>query len=143
MENEIVYFELNNWFSGRDYPTIDGLYELMKDKFTDNDWCKENKLCVLFGNYDMSLNWCISATKEWVEQNLPQLLSNDTYTYKIGVHSSKGDEVKTYTKKYADFICHPDEDGELRGRFDWKFLEYCEENFGVTYCDDDGEIEEE
>ena len=143
MEKEIVYFELNNWFRGRDYPPIDGIYSLMEDKFTDDEWCKENKLCVLCGYYDMSLNWCVSATKEWVEQNLQQLLSNDTYTYDICYHSADGDGKTTYTKKYLDFVRYSDEDGEIRRRFDWKFLEYCEENFGVTYCNDFGEIDED
>ena len=47
------------------------------------EWCKENKLCVLTGNIDMSQNWCITAPIGWVKENFPQLLSEERYTYTV------------------------------------------------------------
>jgi len=48
---EIVYFELNNWFCGRDYPEDEPFIRWLENdcnqQFMDKDWVKENKLCVL------------------------------------------------------------------------------------------------
>ena len=106
---EIVYFEINNWFAGRDYPNDEIFYKWIKDcQFRDNEWCKQNKLCVMCGAIDMSMNYCVAAPKSWT--------------------------VKTHKKKYSDFICQPDEDGYAYGHISgWEFPEYKEENFGVTW----------
>ena len=41
---DIVYFELNNWFSGRDYPNAEPFLSWMEDdlnqKFRDEEWIK-------------------------------------------------------------------------------------------------------
>ena len=80
---EIVYFELNDWFSGRDYPPEQPFVSWVQTgKFSDEAWCKENKLCVVAGNYDMSRNWCITASKDWVIANCPKLLGDDQFNYK-------------------------------------------------------------
>ena len=69
---DIVYFELNNWFSGRDYPNAEPFLSWMRDdlnqKFRDEEWIKENKLVVVESLVDMSMNFCIAATKEWIEE---------------------------------------------------------------------------
>jgi hypothetical protein len=39
----------------------------------------------------------------------------------------------------SDFIRYPDEDGDVYGKFGWKFPEYSEENFGAHYYDDEEE----
>ena len=68
---DIVYFSFNNWFIGRDYPIGDKYKELINShKFSDENWVKENKLVVVTGNIDMSVNWCIAAPRKWVEENL-------------------------------------------------------------------------
>lgn len=113
-QEEIVYFELNNWMAGEHYPDEEPFLTWLGDDaniiFADNEeWVKENKLCVVFGIIDMSLNFCITATKKWVEENCPRLLTEHT-----------------------KFLRFPDEDGNVYGRID-QFLEYKEENFGVTY----------
>ena len=72
----------------------------------NDEWCKENKLCVYLGIVDMSYNYTVSAPKEWVEKNCPELLTN-----------------------YSDFIFLPKE-GEIKPEYDsWHqpFLDYCEE----------------
>lgn len=113
---EIVYFELNNWFSGRDYPDdepfISWMYDDLKIAFDNKEWVKSNKLCVVSDIVDMSSNYCITATKEWVEQNCPKLLTD-----------------------YKSFIREENQQGEVYGRFGHKFLSYSDENIGVTEVD--------
>ena len=115
---DIVYFELNNWFAGCDYPDAEPFLSWMKDdlnqKFRDEEWIKENKLVVVESLVDMSMNFCVTATKEWVENNCPELL----YTYE-------------------NFVRKP-EDGEdvPYGRFECPFLEYNEENIGYHYAEE-------
>ncbi len=154
---EIIYFELDNWFPGRDYPNAEPFISWMGDdlklKFTDKQWCKENKLCVQAGLIDMSVCFCITATRSWIEQNCPKLLTDEECgASSIITHFDK-EQNKTVEKevyqssKYSKFICTPKETGEVYGRLSgWKFLEYCEENFGVHWNKDeyyDDEDEEE
>ena len=81
---EIVYFEINNWFYGRDYPKDEPFPTWIKNyQFRNDDWCKENKLVVLCGAIDMSLSYCVAAPKSWVLENCPKLLSDEEYTYDI------------------------------------------------------------
>ena len=119
---EIVYFELNNWFSGRDYPNAEPFLSWIQCnkenkyyiQFRDESWIKENKLVVVESLVDMSMNFCITATKEWVEQNCPELLSI-----------------------YKEFIRQSDEDDETPyGRFGCPFLEYEEDNVGYHYAEE-------
>ena len=115
---DIVYFELNNWFSGRDYPNAEPFLSWMKDdlnqKFRDEEWIKENKLVVVESLVDMSMNFCITATKEWVEENCHELLST-----------------------YKNFVRKPEDDEDVPyGRFGCPFLEYKEENIGYHYADE-------
>lgn len=61
---DIVYFSFNNWFSGRDYPIGDKYDELVNcGRLSDKEWAKENKLVIVTGYIDMSINWCIAAPK--------------------------------------------------------------------------------
>lgn len=140
---KLVYFELNDWFSGRDYPNEEPFISWIKDnKFCDGKWCKDNKLVVLAGFIDMSRNWCIAATESWVQQNCPQLLGDYSCTYTIITHTydkelDKPVDIKTeYSRKMSDFLRYPDDDGDVYGRFDWRFPEYAEDNFGIIWHDD-------
>ena len=115
---DIVYFELNNWFSGRDYPNAEPFLIWMKDdlnqKFRDEEWIKENKLVVVESLVDMSMNFCITATKEWVDENCHELLST-----------------------YKNFVRKPEDDEDVPyGRFGCPFLEYKEENIGYHYAEE-------
>ena len=135
---KLISFELNNWFCGRDYPNIEPFKSWVETFiFDDDDWCAANKLVVLSGCIDMSRNWCITATKEWIEKSCPELLSNIEYTYKTVTHSRDGDNFVEHSNRMSSFIRHPDEDGSVEGRFGWAFPEYCEENFGVHWYEDD------
>jgi hypothetical protein len=117
--DEIIYFELNNWFCGEHYPNEDPFLSWMindcKIKFRDTEWVKENKLCVVASFVDMSQNFCVTATKEWVENNCPNILN------------------------YPKFIRIADADGSVEGRFGNSFLEYKEENFGISWDENDDE----
>lgn len=148
--SDIVYFELNNWFQGRDYPAEEPFITWVnKHTFSNEEWCKENKLCVLAGNFDMSSNWCIAATKEWVLANCPRLLEDhhfDCVTVVTKWNPEKGamdEEVVRHDHCYAEFLRQPDKYGQVEGQFGWVFPEYCEENFGVKFCNDEGVIEDE
>lgn len=116
--NDIVYFELNNWCIGRHYPATEPFILWMSNDlniyFNNEDWVKENKLCVVRSIIDMSINYCITATREWVEQNCPELLI-----------------------EYTRFLRYPDEDGYVYGQWENKFLEYSDENIGITDINDD------
>ena len=119
MNKEIIYFELNNWFAGEHYPAeepfLTWIGHDLNIHFNNENWVKTNNLCVVRHRIDMSMNFCITATKEWVETNCPKLLTD-----------------------YIKFLRYPDEDGYVEGQFGDEFLEYLEENIGITdICDDD------
>lgn len=134
---EVVYFELNNWFSGRDYPNAEPFITWCGDDlnlyFDNEDWVKENKLCVISEFIDMSVNWCITAPKEWVEKNCPKLLSDEStsVTFIIDGKEGKVENIETYP--YSQFLRFPDEDGDVYGQWDTLFKEYNEENIGITW----------
>ena len=48
-EKNVVYFSVNNWFCGRDYPDTKNFRKWLgndlKQNFMNDEWCKENKLC--------------------------------------------------------------------------------------------------
>ena len=132
---DLVYFELNNWFSGRDYPNEEPFTSWI-DNYTlwdNNEWCKQNNLVVLAGNVDMSLDYCITATRDWVMQNCPELLSGKTITYTTIIHSKDGVKKVEHEKCMSDFLRYPDEGGDVYGRFGWKFPDYDDCNFGIHY----------
>ena len=110
---EIIYFELNNWSYGIDYPAAEPFVSWMGGlipTLRSDSWAKENKLCIMESNVDMSMNFCITASKEWVEKTCPKLLT-----------------------EYTQFLRKPDEYGDVEGRFGCPFLKYEEYNFGVSW----------
>lgn len=136
--NDVIYIGIDNWFYGRDYPAIKKLADWVnKNQFNNDEWCKEQKICVVSGVVDMSTAWLITAPRSWVESNLPELLTDDSYEYQLKSVSKDGEQIHTYTKKYSDFICKPDpkSDDELPDYFDYHFKEYCEDNFGCDFQD--------
>lgn len=142
-KKDVVYFSVDNWFSGRDYPYDEQFIKWMGDdlnqSFRNEEWVKENKLCVKWGFIDMSMNYCVTAPREWVEQNCPKLLTNDEYEYDL-ISSDKGRQ--TYKGKYSDFVYQPDEEGNPpEDKFGWSFLEYCDENIGCEYYEEPYESE--
>lgn len=149
---EVVHLEFNNWFRGQHYPLIPFVEENLY-KFSQDKWCKENKLCVTVGYVDMSLNFCITAPLDWVKDKIPQVLSNEEYTYETVQHCYNKETTKwenciiVHKAKYSDFLRYEDEDGVLEGRWGMPFQDYCEENLGVTWWDaepdDDDEDEDE
>ena len=153
-KQDVIYFSVNNWFCGRDYPDTPNFRKWLgndlKQNFMDDKWCKENKLCVYQGVIDMSCNYTVSAPREWVEKNCPELLTDDTYTWTLCCSNSKGKWEEKNKKKYSDFVYTPEE-GEETPDSDWfgmPFREYKEENFGseyyeTDYWDNDDEEEDE
>ena len=113
-QQEIIYFEINNWFCGRDYPPIEPFKTWVHtNRFSNDAWCKENKLVVMTGPIDIIMH----TNKET---------------------GKREDIEEKHTKKFSDFLCFPDEGdepGEIHGHIadDWWCPEYCEANFGVTW----------
>lgn len=150
---EIIYFEIDNWFAGRDYPNAQPFLNWMNHglnfTFTNNDWCIDNRLCVKATIIDMSVCFCVSAPRSWIEENCPKLLTDEECgSIKIISHYDTNigtmvDETKYEHCSYSKFICKPDEDGEVYGRVsNLHFAEYKEENFGVHWNDEEDEGEE-
>ena len=107
---DVVYFELSHWTPGLGYPNKEPFLRWMKDDlFQDEEWVKQNKLCVLRSMTDLTSDLCITASREWVEQNCPELLI-----------------------KYHQFLRFPDSDGIVYGKFGDEFLEYTDWNIGIT-----------
>ena len=153
MKDAVVYFELDNWFCGRDYPNAEPFISWMGNdyalRFRNDEWCKQNKLCVKAGLIDMSVCFCIAASRQWVEANCPDLLTDKECGAKFISRSfdkeqGKWVEKEHYeSKKFSDFICKPDEDGDVEGRVSgWSFPEYCEENYGVEWYDEDADYDD-
>lgn len=113
---DIVYFELNNWMRGIDYPNEEPFITWLRNDlqicFNNEDWIEKNKLCVVKTLIDMSQNFCVTATKEWVENNCPKLLT-----------------------EYKQFLRYPDENGYVYGQYGDEFMEYSEDNIGIRWSD--------
>ena len=145
---DVIYFSVNNWFCGRDYPPLrcfkKWLGNDLNQTFESDKWAKENKLCIYHGMIDMSFNYTVSAPRDWVEKNCPELLTDKEYTYTTQRGRYKKNlfgktelvwENVEEEKKYSDFVYVPEEGEETpdNDRFDMPFREYCEENFGSEY----------
>ena len=115
--DDIVYFEVDNWFAGRDYPEAEPFLSWMANDLSlqlkNDEWVKENKLVVACCFVDMSQAFAVSAPRKWVEKICPVILEDQN-------------------KK---FVFHPDENGKVVGKF-LEFMEYNEENIGVHWLDD-------
>ena len=69
---EIIYFEVNDWSPGRDCPDcepFDTWLDVDNLNFRNEQWLIENKIIAVETIIDMSLNYCVTAPKEWVEKN--------------------------------------------------------------------------
>lgn len=145
---EIIYFEIDNWFAGRDYPNAQPFLSWMNDDlnlaFANDNWCIENRLCVEAVLIDMSVCFCVTAPRSWVEENCPKLLTDEECgSMNIISHYDANtgtfvDEKKYEHCSYSKFICKPDKDGEVYGRIsNLHFAEYKEKNFGVHWNDEE------
>ena len=92
---EIIYFEVNDWSAGRDFPDCEPFNTWLSINnltFRNEQWLIENKIIVVETIIDMSLNYCVTAPKEWVEKNCPCILN-------------------------SKFIREPDKNNEVFGKF--------------------------
>ena len=111
---ETIYIELNNWSAGEGYPNCEPFLSWFKDdchqQLMYKRWVEENKLCVIYEIIDMSFNYLITAPKEWVEKNCPDLLTEHKQFLR---QSNTQDETPI-------------------GQTGTHFLEYKEENIGLV-----------
>lgn len=139
---EVVYFELNNWFAGEDYPDAEPFLTWCGDDinlyFCDKEFVKKNNLCVVVQYIDMSVNWCITAPKSFVLENCPKLLSDEIITTEYTTTSKSGTKTIQKSFAYKRYLRFPEDDEEVPyGRFGTKFLSWSPENVGITYVKDD------
>ena len=141
--DKIIYFSVNNWFSGRDFPPTPNFKKWLgndlQQVFENDEWAKKNKLCIYHGVLDMSFNYTVSAPRAWVEKNCPELLTDEEYEYVMCTYGEEGKTCETIKKKYSDFVYKPYEGDETpdEDRFGMPFRKYCKENFGSTYYETD------
>ena len=116
MNEEAVYFSVNDWDPGEDYPDTKNFRKWLSEDpgkyFGNKDWIKENKLCIVWEIIDMSCNYTVSAPLGWVKENCPEILGSKFQYFP--------DEGKEYPEHDIWFI---------------PFLKYAEENIGAYYYD--------
>lgn len=124
MENEIIYFEFNNWEADVYYPDkepyITWLGNDLNLYFSNEQWVKENNLVVTKSIIDMSVNYYIGATKDWVLKNCPSLLNEDSRFLRFQNLEERNNDI-------------------LFGYWGTPCLSYSKENIGVHdcyWCDD-------
>ena len=112
-KDDIIYFELSTCLYGiPDHePFASWANNNFFSTFNNKNWIYQNKLCVVKTFIGESNIFCITATREWVEDNCPKLLLNF----------------------YRRFRRFSDENGVVKGTFGIKFLKYCDENIGLKY----------
>lgn len=123
MRNEVVYFELNNWIPGEDYPNAESFISWLSNDLNQtlrsDEWCKENKLCVIHEIVDMSNNYKITATKDWVMQNCPQLFEKQNSKFIYNLEDNYDEDETEYF--------------EGSGYGEGPYLKWCKENFGCHH----------
>ena len=141
---DAVYFELNNWYAGEDYPDAEPFLTWCGNDlnlyFNNEDFVKQHDLCVVTQVIDMSVNWCITAPKSFVLEYCPKLLSDEVLTTKYTLTSKDGTKETEKSFPYSRYLRFP-EDGEdtVYGRFGAEFLEWSPENVGIKYVKDSDE----
>ena len=147
MDSGIIYFSVNNWMYGEDYPPTENFRKWLGNDldqtFQNEEWVKENKLCVRCGFYDMSQNYLVSAPREWVKKNCPELLTTFEYTYTSIINDKEVEHKGRYSKFVYLPEYGPDDEFKCEDRFGWPFLEYKEENIGVHWYEEEPEQEED
>ena len=125
MSDNIIYFEVNNWFAGRDYPDCEPFTSWLGDigsVFNNDEWFKQQKICVVHELIDMSDNYKITATQGWVEKNCPSLFNDENKKFICNIDLDDYDE-------------EDDEYYEQCRYGNGPFLKYSESNFGVHEYD--------
>ena len=112
---DVVYIELNDWEIDKDYPDYEPVatwVQFLEDYFLNESWVSENKLVVVWHLLDQSINLCITAPRDWVEANCPEMLTT-----------------------YSKFLREPLYTGEVYGQWGRQFLPYKSENIGIKDVD--------
>lgn len=92
MMTDIVRFSVNNWEptcpeTCNNVPVLDNVFINLPDSdqfaFTDDDFCKQQKICVYNEMCDMSVTSNVVAPREWVEKYWPEIINSEfDYTNK-------------------------------------------------------------
>lgn len=146
-EENVIYFELNDWHKTDSYPPLDIFETWIKErKFSDDEWCKRNRLCVIAASPDEPLqHWLVTATTLWVAEKCPELLlakdNPGLNEYVVDITTVSAGYKKRLVKreyihkKITDFLRYPDEFGNVHSKFGigYDFAQYDKDNLGVTF----------
>ena len=134
MMDDIIYFEIGDKKAGKSYPGDEPFmtwcdYDNSDLYFNNEEFVKSNKLCIVALS-GQTTTWLVTAKKDWVLANCPKLLSDDTYTIVYTHHGTRKNVTEDLDFKH--FLRFPDENGDVYGSLGDKFLQYSEENIGIT-----------
>ena len=119
MNEEIYYINLNEWdYNG--HPNSDPFHDWMDDTKLDTylrneQFAKDNKICVRWFIIDMSVQFCITAPKSFVDKLCPCLWE---------------EENKKFIKPASDFPDDEPPESWLYGEYGEYFLPYTDEYIG-------------
>lgn len=114
MNKEIVYFHMATKGAGENsYPPIEPFITIMNNEndissVFDDEWAKENEVCITMECFNTFIKFYITATKDWVEKNYPTLLT-----------------------EHKEYLKYPDDENNTYTTKKNKYLKYEPENFGV------------
>lgn len=86
--SNLIHIWLNNWSNKYCPPEEPFLTWLDDDNLTlcDNQWMsKQDGITACYSLVDMSINFAVTATEEWVRKNCPILLENQDYRKKFTI----------------------------------------------------------
>lgn len=77
-------FELNNWVPTSSYPYEEPFITWMDEEnlnlyFTNSKWVNEQGIGIVYTFIDMSINFCVCAPMQWIEENCPKLFSHPKF----------------------------------------------------------------
>ena len=152
---DIVCFEFNDWDPGEGYPDMPPFSSWMEMScsplklpiFHDDDWVKENKLCIIETAVDMSISYLVTAPRKWVEDNCPYLLTEEGEDWIIKYpYPYLNDEAIERSISMKSDIFTEDEIESIKGKeyephdlvgapSGLHFLDYTEKNIGLWWYD--------
>ena len=126
--NDIIYFEIDHWCAGSDYPHCEPFISWMSNETSDSplrdeEWVKKNKICVKIFPIDMSFDFMITAPRSFIEKECPALLKEENQKFIV-------------TDKYGDPNDPEDTPDSRYVGSDEYFLPYTDEYIGkIVYGD--------
>lgn len=75
MEDDIVYFQWNDW--AQEHSNAKRFFNELLVKGSDeiDAYLKKNQICILSNcfDYDMAVNYLVTCKKQWIHENYPEI----------------------------------------------------------------------